>query len=92
MSWIGRGGGGGRCCELYLEGCGSGLWVFVLVGVCVKEGGREVERNVDEDEEEERMVEGDIEMARQVFQRGYKDLKDRSLKEEVCYISITPKL
>ena len=46
----------------------------------------------DEDEEEERMVEGDIEMARQVFQRGYKDLKDRSLKEEVCYFSITPKL
>ena len=46
----------------------------------------------DEDEEEERMVEGDIEMARQVFQRGYKDLKDRSLKEEVRYISITPKL
>ena len=36
------------------------------------------------------LVEGDIEMARQVFQRGYKDLKDRSLKEEVRYISITP--
>lgn len=37
----------------------------------------------EEDEEEERYVEGDIELARQVFERGYKDLKSKGLKEEV---------
>lgn len=38
----------------------------------------------DEDEdEEEKMVDGDLELARQVFERGYKDLKNRGLKEEV---------
>jgi len=28
------------------------------------------------------MVEGDLELARQVFQKGYKDLKDKGLKNE----------
>jgi crooked neck len=40
-----------------------------------------------EDEEEEtetRMVAGDIELARRVFDRGYKDLKRKGLKSEVC--------
>ena len=37
----------------------------------------------EEEEEEEKMVEGSIELARQVFDRGYKDLKNRGLKDEV---------
>jgi len=41
----------------------------------------------DEDEEDEeaevKMVEGDLELARQVFERGYKDLKSKGLKTEV---------
>ena len=42
------------------------------------------ELGIEEDEdEEERMVEGDYELGRQVFQRGYNDLKERGLKEEV---------
>ena len=37
----------------------------------------------DEDEEEVPMVEGDPVRARQVFERGYKDLKSKGLKHEV---------
>ena len=37
----------------------------------------------EEEEEEEKFVEGDIGLARQVFERGYKDLKTKGLKEEV---------
>lgn len=38
----------------------------------------------EEDEEREpKMVEGDLELARQVFQKGYKDLKNKGLKNEV---------
>lgn len=37
----------------------------------------------EEEEEETRMVEGDAELARQVYERGYKDLKSKGLKEEV---------
>jgi crooked neck len=41
-------------------------------------------REEDEDEESEvRVVEGDANMARQVFNRGYKDLKSKQLKGEV---------
>ncbi|KAH9996339.1 pre-mRNA-splicing factor CLF1 [Russula vinacea] len=37
----------------------------------------------EEDEEREpKMVEGDLELARQVFQKGYKDLKNKGLKNE----------
>jgi hypothetical protein len=32
---------------------------------------------------EPKMVEGDLELARQVFQKGYKDLKSKGLKNEV---------
>lgn len=39
--------------------------------------------DLDEDEEEVPMVEGDVELARQVFERAYKDLKSRELKAEV---------
>jgi len=34
------------------------------------------------DEREPKMVEGDLEQARQVFQKGYKDLKNKGLKNE----------
>lgn len=38
-----------------------------------------------EDEEKEvKMVEGSLEKAREVFQKGYKDLKAKGLKNEVC--------
>lgn len=38
----------------------------------------------DEDEEKEvKMVEGDPELARQVFKRGYEDLRGKGLKSEV---------
>jgi hypothetical protein len=44
----------------------------------------EDEEGDEEDEEKEaKMVEGDLELARQVFQKGYKDLKNKSLKNEV---------
>ncbi|KAL5514901.1 CLF1 [Sanghuangporus baumii] len=40
-------------------------------------------REDEEDEdEEEKFVEGDVQRARQVFERAYKDLKSRNLKEE----------
>ena len=35
------------------------------------------------EEDEERYVEGDVELARQVFEKAYKDLKSRDLKDEV---------
>jgi crooked neck len=45
------------------------------------------EREEMEDEEAETpMVEGDADLARAVFRRGYKDLKDKSLKSEVSWI------
>lgn len=38
----------------------------------------------EEDEEEVKMVEGDADLARKVFQRAYNDLKGKGLKSEVC--------
>ena len=40
-------------------------------------------------EDEERYVEGDVEMARQVFEKACKDLESRDLKDEVCHASIS---
>ena len=37
----------------------------------------------EEEEDKEKYVEGDVELARHVFERAYKDLKSRGLKEEV---------
>src|ERR1700685_103978 len=37
----------------------------------------------EEDEVEAKVVEGDVNLARDVFARGYKDLKSKELKEEV---------
>lgn len=48
---------------------------------------REEEEEEEEEAEEEsevKMVPGDPILARQVFERGYKDLKSKSLKNEVC--------
>jgi crooked neck len=51
------------------------------------------EREEDEDEEDEeadvKMVAGDPVLARQVFERGYKDLKERGLKSEVCWFIVS---
>lgn len=41
------------------------------------------EEEDEEEEDEEKYVEGDVHRARQVFERAYKDLKSRGLKEEV---------
>lgn len=43
----------------------------------------------DEDGETEvKMVEGDLDIARRVFDRAYQDLKSKGLKEEVCLYSL----
>ena len=42
------------------------------------------EEGEEEEEEEVPMVEGDPVRARQIFERGYKDLKSKGLKHEVC--------
>ncbi|KAI0320391.1 pre-mRNA-splicing factor CLF1 [Amylostereum chailletii] len=42
----------------------------------------EEEEEEGDEEKEVKMVEGDLELARQVFQRGYKDLKSKGLKNE----------
>lgn len=41
------------------------------------------EEDEDEDEDDEKMVEGDMALARGVFDRAYKDMKSKELKEEV---------
>ena len=43
------------------------------------------EEEEEEEEEERKMVPGDPSVARQVFERGYKDLKSKGLKQEVRY-------
>lgn len=46
------------------------------------------EEDEDEDEESEpKLVEGDANVARQVFDKGYKDLKSKGLKAEVIFQS-----
>ena len=52
---------------------------------------REDEDEDEGDEEREpKMVEGDLELARQVFQKGYKDLKNKGLKNEVSRLILLP--
>ena len=41
------------------------------------------EEEEENEEEERKMVPGDVSLGRQVFERGYKDLKTKGLKEEV---------
>lgn len=38
----------------------------------------------DDESEETAVIAGDLDTARQVFERGYKDLKNKGLKPEVC--------
>ena len=46
---------------------------------------REEDEDDDDDEEKEvKMIEGDLELARQVFKKGYEDLRSKGLKSEVC--------
>lgn len=50
---------------------------------------RELREEDEEDEEDEvKTVEGDVGLARQVFERAYKDLKSKGLKSEVSCISM----
>jgi len=44
---------------------------------------REEEEGDEDEEVEGKVVEGDVNLARQVFDRGYKDLKSKELKGEV---------
>jgi hypothetical protein len=37
----------------------------------------------EEDEKEPKMADGDLDLARQIFQKGYKELKSKGLKNEV---------
>ena len=46
----------------------------------------EREEKYGEDDEEERFVDGDVEIARKTFERGYKDLKSKGLKQEVGFV------
>ena len=51
---------------------------------------REEEEDEADEEAESKTVPGDVVLARQVFERGYKDLKSKGLKSEVwCTLMIT---
>ena len=55
----------------------------------VREEEEEEEEEEGDEEKEPRMVPGDPALARQVFERGYKDLKAKGLKSEVCEITLS---
>lgn len=46
------------------------------------------EEEEDDEDAERKMVEGDANIARHVFDRGYKDLKTKGLKEEVSTLTV----
>lgn len=48
---------------------------------------REDEEDEEDDDAAAKVVEGDLDLARQVFERGYKDLKSKGLKGEVSTIT-----
>ena len=48
---------------------------------------REDEDDDEDDDAEAKVVDGDVDLARQVFERGYKDLKSKALKGEVSAIT-----
>ncbi|TFY75779.1 hypothetical protein EWM64_g8233 [Hericium alpestre] len=62
------------------------VWVayalFEAQPIALPRDEREEEEEEDEEEAEVKMVEGDLELARKVFQRGYNHLKDKGLKNE----------
>jgi tetratricopeptide (TPR) repeat protein len=63
------------------------VWIsyalFEGEGIPVPRAEREDEEEDEDEEKEVKMVEGDPELARQVFNRGYEDLRDKGLKGEV---------
>ena len=65
------------------------VWVaFAMFEAAAIQLPREEREEDEEDEEAEvKMVEGDVARARQVFQRGYNDLRSKGLKDEVCFTS-----
>lgn len=64
------------------------VWIsyalFEAEAIRVPRALREEEDDNEDEEVEQKMVEGDVNLARQVFGRGYKDLKSKGLKSEVC--------
>lgn len=83
-----------RARELYERlAAASGHWkvwvayaMFEAQPIQLPRDEREDEDDDDEEGDEEKepkMVEGNLELARQVFQKGYKDLKSKGLKNEV---------
>ena len=54
---------------------------FEAARIPLREEDREDEE--EDEDEEERYVDGDVDKARLVFEKGYKDLKSKGLKEEV---------
>ena len=64
------------------------VWIsyalFEAESIPLRRDQRDEEEEENEEEEEERMmVPGDASLGRQVFERGYRDLKSKGLKEEV---------
>ena len=63
------------------------VWIsyalFEGEGIPVPRAEREDEDEDEDEEKEVKMVEGDPELARQVFKRGYEDLRSKGLKSEV---------
>lgn len=64
------------------------VWIsygsFEAEPIPVARAQREEEEEDEDEEAETKTVPGDIALARQVFERGYKDLKTKGLKNEVC--------
>lgn len=79
-----------RARELYERLTGSSghwkVWVaFAMFEAAEIQVPRDEREEDEEDEDAEpKMVEGDVERARKVFQRGYDDLRTKGLKDEVC--------
>ncbi|KZV67380.1 pre-mRNA-splicing factor CLF1 [Peniophora sp. CONT] len=79
-----------RARELYERlSASSGHWkvwvafaMFEVAAIQVPREEREEEGDEEDEEAEVKMVEGDVERARAVFQRGYDDLRSKGLKDE----------
>jgi len=67
------------------------VWIsfalFEAEAIPLPKAQREEDEEKDEEgeEKEAKMVPGEPALARQVFERGYKDLKSKNLKIEVCF-------
>jgi crooked neck len=69
------------------------VWIayalFEAEAIPVPRADREEDDGDDDEEKEVPMVEGDNDLARSVFEQGYKDLKSRGLKSEVFQFSFS---